>query len=219
MMAMKEDFEVISFDLDGTLVDSTYVNLVWEKGIPELYALKNNLSLEEATKKIIAEYEKVGDGSLKWYDIKYWFEFLELPGNWNNLLQKYRNKVRLFPEVREVIEVLSKKFQLIVTSNAAREFVEIEIKETGIGHYFSWVFSATSDFGQLKKTPQFYQQVCEIIRVNPLQVVHIGDHYEFDFLAPQKLGIKAYYLDRNGNKPENGFTIKNLKKLIQLLNP
>jgi putative hydrolase of the HAD superfamily len=182
-----------------------------------LYALKNNLSLEEATEKIIAEYEKVGDGSLKWYDIKYWFEFFKLPGHWNDLLQKYRKEVRLFPEVKEVIEVLSKNFKLIVTSNAAREFVEIEIKETGIEPYFFRIFSATSDFGQVKKTPQFYQQVCEIIEVNPFQMVHVGDHYEFDFLAPQKLGIKTYHLDRNGNRPEDDFTIKNLKKLIHLL--
>jgi putative hydrolase of the HAD superfamily len=53
--------------------------------------------------------------------------------------------------------------------------------------------------------------------VPPSQMIHVGDHYEFDFLVPQKLGMKAYYLDRNGTKPKDGFTLKNLKGFVQLL--
>ena len=209
--------ELISFDLDGTLVEPTYINLVWEKGIPKLYAQKNHLTLEQATEKVMAEYERVGDASLIWYDIKYWFDFFDLPGDWKSLLEEHRNEIRLFSEVKEVLEELKKDFVLIVTSNAAREFVKIEIQETGISHYFSRIFSATSDFGQVKKIPQFYKQICEIMGVTTSQMIHVGDHYEFDFLVPQRLGMKAYYLDRNGTKPKNGFTVSNLKGFVQLL--
>jgi len=209
--------KLISFDLDGTLVEPTYINLVWEKGIPELYAQKNRLPLEEATAKVMAEYERVGDGALIWYDIKYWFDFFDLPGNWKSLLEKHRHKIKLFPEVKEVLEELKEDFELIVTSNAAREFVKMEVKETGIGNYFSRIFSATSDFRQVKKIPEFYKQICKIMGVTPSQMIHIGDHYEFDFLVPQKLGMKAYYLDRNETKPNNGFTVRNLKMFVQLL--
>ncbi|MFH0814044.1 MAG: HAD family hydrolase, partial [Pseudomonadota bacterium] len=66
---------LISFDLDGTLVDATYTMWVWEIGIPELYAQKCNLSFSEAIAKVTADYERVGDASLIWYDIKYWFEY------------------------------------------------------------------------------------------------------------------------------------------------
>jgi len=27
-------------------------------------------------------------------------------------------------------------------------------------------------------------------------MIHIGDHEEFDYLSPQKIGITSYYLDR-----------------------
>ncbi|MFH1013827.1 MAG: hypothetical protein V1769_04900, partial [Thermoplasmatota archaeon] len=30
----------------------------------------------------------------------------------------------------------------------------------------------------------------------PQEIVHVGDHKEFDYLSPQKLGITAFYLDR-----------------------
>jgi HAD superfamily hydrolase (TIGR01549 family) len=208
---------LISFDLDGTLVEPTYINLVWERKIPELYAQKNHITLDQATAKVMSEYERVGDGSLIWYDIKYWFDFFDLPGDWKGLMEEHRKEIRLFPEVKEVLEELKEDFELIVTSNAAREFVEMEVKETGISPYFRRIFSATSDFGQVKKIPQFYKKICDIMGVLPSQMIHVGDHYEFDFLAPQKLGMKAYYLDRNGTKPKDGFTLKNLKGFVHLL--
>ena len=120
--------KLISFDLDSTLVDPTYTTFVWEIGIPQLYAEKYDTGLSEATSIVIAEYKRMGDSALEWYDIKYWFEYFGLPGRWEDLLEEYRDKIRPFPEVKEVIEGLVQCHDLIVTSNAAREFVEVELK-------------------------------------------------------------------------------------------
>ena len=62
------------------------------------------------------------------------------------------------------------------------------------------IFSATSDFREVKKTPRFYERICEIMRIQPEEMVHVGDHYEFDYLIPQALGIEAFYLDRSAQK-------------------
>jgi putative hydrolase of the HAD superfamily len=106
----------------------------------------------------------------------------------------------------------------VIISNAAREFVEMEVKETGIEEYFSHIFSATSDFKQVKKTSELYAQICKIIKITPSQMIHVGDHYEFDYLAPKELGIKTYFLDRNGTKPSNNFIVKNLKDFLEVFN-
>lgn len=217
--------KLISFDLDSTLIDPTYTTFVWEIGIPQLYAKKYDISLPEATSIVMAEYERVGDSALEWYDITYWFEYLELPGRWENLMEKHRDKIRLFPEVKEVMEDLVQHYELIVTSNAAREFVEVEIREAEIEDYFTRIFSATSDFGQVKKTPQFYKQICEIMGRKPSNAIHVGDHYEFDYLVPKSLGMEAYYLDRDGEKRKDGpasvgpgtFTVKNLREFATLI--
>jgi len=209
--------KLVSFDLDSTLVDPTYTTFVWEIGIPRLYAGKYNTSLSEATSRVKAEYERVGDSALEWYDIKYWFEYFKLPGRWENLLEEHRDKIRPFPEVKEVVEDLVQYCDLIVTSNAAREFVEVEIKEAEIEGYFTRIFSATSDFGQVKKTPQFYQQICNIMATKPSNAIHVGDHYEFDYVVPRSLGIEAYYLDRDGRKPKARFTVKDLREFANLI--
>jgi FMN phosphatase YigB (HAD superfamily) len=209
--------KLISFDLDNTLIDPTYTTFVWEIGIPQLYAKKHNISISEATPIVIAEYEKIGDVSLEWYDITYWFKFFELPGRWENLLEAHRDKIRPFPEVKEVLKDLAQYYDLIVTSNAAREFVEVEIKEAEIEDCFIRIFSATSDFRQVKKTPQFYKQICEIMETEPSNAIHTGDHYEFDYIIPKSVGIKAYYLDRDGKKSKDSFTVKNLKEFAALI--
>ena len=210
--------KLISFDLDNTLIDSTYTTFVWEIGIPQLYAKKHNITISEATHIVIGEYEKIGDSSLEWYDITYWFKYFELPGRWENLLETHRDKIRPFPEVKEVIKDLAQYYDLIIISNAAREFVEVEIKEAEIENSFARIFSATSDFRQVKKTPQFYMQICEIMETEPSSTIHIGDHYEFDYLTPKGLGIKAYYLDRDGKRSKDNFTVKNLKEFAALIN-
>jgi putative hydrolase of the HAD superfamily len=39
--------------------------------------------------------------------------------------------------------------------------------------------------------------ICKKLSIQPQEMVHIGDHKEFDYLSPQKLGIVAYHLDRD----------------------
>jgi putative hydrolase of the HAD superfamily len=58
------------------------------------------------------------------------------------------------------------------------------------------IFSATSDFGRVKREEDIYRMVCERINVSTAEIIHVGDHREFDFEAPQRIGIRSYFLDR-----------------------
>jgi HAD superfamily hydrolase (TIGR01549 family) len=207
---------IISFDMDGTLVDPEYTDWVWLHGIPRLYAEKANISFEEAKHFVVGEYLKVGEGAIEWYDIKYWFQFFKLKTNWKDLMLRYVDKIRVYPDVDEILSWLKGKFPIILTSNAGREFIDIEMEATGLGRYFDRIFSATSDFGQVKKTAGFYQRICEVLGARPQEIVHVGDHYEFDYIAPRSLGIYAFYLDRSGEK-DGEFVISDLRDLVKRL--
>jgi FMN phosphatase YigB (HAD superfamily) len=61
--AQKQAKRLISFDLDGTLVDLAFTDLVWHQGIPELYAQKAGIDLAQAREQVLLEYRKVGDGA------------------------------------------------------------------------------------------------------------------------------------------------------------
>jgi HAD superfamily hydrolase (TIGR01549 family) len=192
--------KIISFDMDGTLVDAEFTDWVWGHGIPTLYAGKAGLSLEEAKAFVTQEYLKVGEGAIEWYDIKYWFRFFQLEESWRGVMERYKDKIKVYPDVNHILERLGRNFPLVLTSNAGREFIDIEMEATGLGRYFYRIFSATTDFGVVKKSADFYQQICEVLETRPQEIVHVGDHYEFDYLVPRSLGIHAFYLDRLGEQ-------------------
>ena len=192
--------QIISFDMDGTLIESEYTDWVWHHGIPKLYSEKTGLSFEEAKTFVIKEYKKIGEDAIEWYDIKYWLQFFQLEMGWRGLLERYADRINVYPDVSHLLDRLKGYFPLILISNAGREFIDVEMKATGLGRYFDRIFSATSDFQEVKKTPRFYQRVCDILKIHPEEMVHVGDHHEFDYRIPRSLGIQAYYLDRSARQ-------------------
>ncbi|MHC1623388.1 MAG: HAD family hydrolase [Candidatus Methanospirareceae archaeon] len=222
----REDIKVVSFDVDGTLVSQGFADCVWLQGIPQAYAEKEGLSFEQAFEFVKSEYDKIGDNRIEWYNIDYWLQKFGLDIQYETLFKKYEDEIKVYEEVESVLTVLKEEdYELIISSNAATEFIEFQI--TPIKKFFSYVFSATSDFRQVKKTNGFFARVCEILDVKPQAVVHTGDHWVFDFINPRKIGITAYYLDRerkrnvpdekriNGEvKGEDKFVISDLNELL-----
>ncbi|VVB71162.1 Phosphoglycolate phosphatase [uncultured archaeon] len=186
----------ISLDMDGTLVNSTFVDKVWMEGIPALYGEKNGLEYSAAKEFVVSEYMKVGSDHLEWYDLLYWINKLGLDVGKDELLEMYEDEIETFPEVAEVLDLLSGNYELVVTSNAAREFIDMELE--GLSDYFTETFSATSDFREVKKSPLLYGAVCRELKARPFEVLHIGDHYSYDYESPLQAGLDAIFLDRKG---------------------
>jgi putative hydrolase of the HAD superfamily len=133
-------------------------------------------------------------------------------------MHQYVHKIDIYPDVNDILDGLKGRLPIILTSNAGREFIDVEMEATGLGRYFDRIFSATSDFGEVKKTAGFYQRICQILGTRPQEMVHVGDHYEFDYLVPRSLGIHAFYLDRSGEK--NGdFVLRDLRELEERFLP
>ena len=126
------------------------------------------------------------------------------------------DKISVYSDVNHTLERLKEKFLLVLTTNAGREFIDVEMEATCLRRYFDRIFSATSDFGEVKKTIRFYRRICQILQANPNEIVHVGDHYEFDYLVPQQLGIYAFYLDRTGQQ-RGDFILSDLRDLEKRL--
>jgi len=195
--------KVISFDMDGTLIQKDYVEHVWLEAIPEIYARKNGMDVKDAKEYVMNEYLKVGEAAIEWYDIKYWLKKFEIDCDWRELLESHAHMLKLYPEVNEVLENLSGKHELIITSNAAHEFIEVESKVLGLNKKFKHIFSAVTDFCNTKKSSDIYQKICDILGIENEDMVHVGDNYEFDYVAPSRAGIRAFYLDRDGEMERN----------------
>jgi putative hydrolase of the HAD superfamily len=196
--------KVISFDLDGTLTDSSFANNIWLEEVPKLYANKNKISFDAAKKIVLNNYNKVGSEKLEWYNLQYWFNKFNIDKKPKEILASHKNKIKLFDDVHFILKKLSKlNKKIIIISNARREFVDLEIQQTKIRKFFNYIFSATSDFNLTKNNPTIFQEVCKTCKISPFEMIHIGDDYKFDYQIPKKIGIKAIYLNREKQKTEN----------------
>lgn len=85
-----------------------------------------------------------------------------------------------------------------------------------MGQYFTHVYSAPSDFGTVKKDASFYRLIVDAMGVRPGEMVHVGDHPEFDYRAARSLGVRAYHLDRSKGTTGRD-TVHDLVELTGLL--
>lgn len=224
MILIRNHRKIISFDLDGTLVSARFGDMVWNHGIPMEFAKKYALGFDDAQNIVMGEYKTLGDKDLLWYDIAYWLKRFNLSVSPEELLKRYEDYIVPAQDAKEVLGRLKERYALIVASNAARIFVEKELKHTGLEIYFDRIISATSDYGMVKKGEDFYKRLCSEMDANLSDFIHIGDHPVFDYMAPISLGIEAYLF--KSKEPffsiyhaENveGKTITNLKELEVLL--
>jgi putative hydrolase of the HAD superfamily len=187
------EIRIISFDVDGTLVDPEYNDLIWHKALPEIVSKKENIDFDEALTIVQKEYDRVGEKDYRWYDIKYWINFFQLGIDYKIILQKYEPKIKIFSDVPLILEKLSKHYQLICTSNMPREFMDIKIKK--IKTYFQETFSTLSDYRELKNK-EVYSQINKKLKVAPQLMLHIGDHEELDYFSAREAGWNALLIDR-----------------------
>ena len=203
--------ELISLDAEGTLVTPDFSESIWHEAIPALYAQKKGLDFAQAKKSITEEYDKVGVHRLEWYDIEYWFGRLDL-GSSQPVIESCLNKIAHYPEVTEVLSSLAGKYRLIVASGTPLRLLDYLLRD--IRPYFVRIFSSISNYRQVK-TPDFYLRICEEMTVEPGQVVHVGDSWQFDFINASQAGINALYVDRSGaNHQDSLADLTGLKNLL-----
>lgn len=210
---MKE-IKIISFDVEGTLVTTDFSYAIWFEAIPQRYAEKHGIPIEQAKKAVMEEYEKVGDQRVEWYDINYWFQKFDL-GNYEPAMEKCQDRVQYYPEVIDILSSLGNKYKLTVASGSPREFLHHLLRD--IEPYFHKIFSSISDYKQIK-TREFYHKMCQALDVPPEQVLHVGDNWQFDFVAARETGIHALHLDRKGeNNHQSSLTdLGQLKAYLHL---
>jgi HAD superfamily hydrolase (TIGR01549 family) len=213
MSMTKNSIKIVSFDVEGTMVTTDFSYSIWFEMIPRRYADRWRLSFDEATQKIKQEYDGLGDQQIDWYDVQYWFTRFDL-GQADIAMEELQPRVKYYPETKDVLKKLDGEYKLSVASGSPRPFLKHLLRDTA--HHFSSIFSSTSDFQQVKNAG-FYKNMCRQLQVDPGQVVHVGDHLQFDCLEPASIGIRAYYLDREG-KSGNPAAVRDLAQFVETIN-
>lgn len=121
----------------------------------------------------------------------------------------------LFPETKEVLDKLSKKYRLVIGANQpiyAHDFLE----EFDIKKYFEKVYLSV-EVGYEKPDPRFFQYILRGLNLDASEVVMIGDDYRNDIEPAKSLGIKTIWVNYLEQEGEADFVISNLKEILEIL--
>lgn len=208
----------VSFGLNGTIVDSTFLKKIWVEEIPSFYAKKNSLDLEEAKKIVFSQYyvARFVEGTIEssWENLDYWLERLGLASFKKEVETSHNRFFKIYPEVKDCLNVLKESSSLILITGCNPEVIELELRSIGLINVFEQVFSS-QDVSSSAKQPRTYTKVLESLNCSSDELIHVGSNYERDYLFPSSVGIVSYLLDRtNKYKDYNEFKVSNLNEFV-----
>jgi len=155
-----EDIDTVLLDMDGTLLDKYFDDYFWEHFVPEVFAVANNLTVEQARNLLLDRYKKV-ESTLQWTDLDYWSEQLGL--DIPELKCRIDHLIQVHPYVIDFlvyINTLGKKVHLV--TNAHSKTLAIKLRKTSIGPYFSRIVCA-EEVGEAKEQPIFWEKLEEML--------------------------------------------------------
>ena len=203
--------KAIFFDLDGTLWDATrnikdsWNRVLTRENIDYQFSyqeIKSFMGLTPQETGEIAFKDKNKDEQMRLFMAMFDEEIKSLaivPG-------------ALYPDECQVLEELSKKYDLYVVSNAFKGYIENYLKVEGISQYFKGHLCA-GDTGKSKAYNIDYLRK----KINASKVIYVGDTYK-DMVESEKAGvifIHAAYGFGHIDNPK--YKINKLNELPQLV--
>jgi putative hydrolase of the HAD superfamily len=134
------------------------------------------------------------------------------------VFDRARNAVELFPDVVPALQSLKQDYVLVALTNG-----NASLDTIGIRHLFDAVITA-ADAGAAKPAQLIFDAACRSAGAAPGNVLHVGDHPEFDVAGAQKAGMRAAWMNRNGEAWPQGLAkpdaiVSGVDQLAALLTP
>ncbi len=183
----------------------TYVYRVWENENHRF--VPNNERLEHILRKLSAQLPE----NLK-QDITTYFEEIALS-----------DPPLLIKGTKDILESLSSKYKMGIISDSgftpARVLRKILMKNGVLGFFNTTVFSDETGFNKPHKS--MFEKVLSNLFVKPSEALHVGDLLQTDIAGAKAFGMKAVWLNKEGQNPTEAnkpdFTIKKIREIVDVL--
>lgn len=189
--------ETVLLDMDGTLLDKYFDDFFWEHYVPEMYAKKNKVSIDDSKKELLAHY-KSREGTLEWTDLDFWSEKLglDIPA----LKIQVDHLIQVHPYVVDFLRYcrkIDKKIHLV--TNAHSKTLDIKMRKTAIGQYFDAIV-CSQDVGTAKEDTNFWEKLQVMLEFDPSQTM-LADDTEKVLLSAREYGLgKLIYVAKPSSK-------------------
>jgi putative hydrolase of the HAD superfamily len=107
-----------------------------------------------------------------------------------------RKRLRLYPGVKETLDVLRGSYHLALVSDAQPCFARPEIRAVGLEGYFDPVV-ISAEYGFRKPDSRLFQAALEGLKLNTREVIFVGNDMYRDIFGASRLGIKTIFFASN----------------------
>ena len=225
-----QQFEVLSFDCYGTLID-------WESGI--LTALKSILvkhNINIADKRILELYAQIESNQQSGEYLKYREVLKEVVQGFGQELNFKPTESELdalaesikdwlpFPDTVEALQALKKRYKLTIISNIDDDLFAYTAKKLQVE--FDWIITA-EQVKSYKPSLQNIEVAIGRMGISPEQLLHVAQSVYHDIVPAKSMGLTAVWVNRRQDKEGSGATVSvngnpdlevpDLKTLVSLM--
>ena len=149
------NIDTVMLDLDGTLLDLHFDNHFWLNHVPDRFANKHGIDVEQAKQELFLKYRAV-EGSLDWYCVDYWSASLGL--DIVQMKHEVANKISIRPQVIEFLQSLrSHNMEVRLVTNAHEKAVQVKMKYTDLTTHFDMII-CSHEIGAPKEQTDFWKR-------------------------------------------------------------
>src|ERR1700744_4895205 len=210
---LKNKFDSIIFDLDGTLWDSTgNVAIAWEDARKQVDYVTEAITVERVKSITGMAYDVIFEVLLPDLEIKKRDHFKAICAQ-SEIDILHSKGGDLYPGLIETIKYLAAKYKLYIVSNCQSGYIETFLSHCPVAEYFSG-HQCYGTKGQPKA-----ENIRDIVNDHQLQApVYIGDTMG-DYTSAAKAGVPFIFADYGFGKVEQGqiATISGLPDMMELM--
>lgn len=178
--------DTVLLDMDGTLLDRRFDDHFWLEHVPRTYARKHGMELD-AAKTLLYRMFRSQEKTLNWTDLDYWSARLQL--DIPLLKLEVDHLIAVHPFVVEFLLFLRRHGKSVhLVTNAHGKTLELKLRKTRLGAYFSGVISA-HDLGLPKEDEAFWGRLRQRIPFEPDRTM-LGEDSETNLSTAAAYGIR-----------------------------
>ena len=211
--SIKNRFDSIIFDLDGTLWDSTgNVALAWQDAIEKVDYVDEVMTREKVRSITGMAYNVIFDTMFPYLEKDKREELMAICAK-SELEMLHDKGGELYPGLDETLGYLAVKYKLFIVSNCQSGYIEVFLKLSRVGHYFT----GHQCYGT-KGNPKA-ENIKDIVNdYNLAAPVYVGDT-RGDYDSATKAGVPFIFANYGFGEVESGLiaTIAAFGDLVNLL--
>lgn len=166
------EIDTVLLDLDGTLLDLAFDNLLWQGEMPARYAARNSISIAEA-RAVLAPKFRAWRGKLEWYCIDFWSR--ELGMDVEALHREFADRIAWLPGAREFLLALRRAGKrAVLCTNSHPGTLAIKQRRTGVIDLLDAAFSS-HQFGAPKEDQRFWAGLRAVEPFDPARTLFVDD--------------------------------------------